>query len=124
MTMVARGPRKPYKSSGFAQAENGTGVLGFRILGFPLAGVILYSTRVYEPGIMTGAALPTITPVDMAGWAHTTRGLLAGVPRYGVFTRELFTPNTFSLAVQNGTAGDNGTAGGTLQQPVLGFMVG
>ena len=26
--------------------------------------------------------------------------------------------------VQNGTAGDNGTAGGTLNQPVLGFLVG
>ena len=26
--------------------------------------------------------------------------------------------------VQNGTAGDNGTAGGTLNQPVLGFLQG
>ena len=26
--------------------------------------------------------------------------------------------------VQNGTAGDHGTAGGTLTQPVLGFLVG
>ena len=26
--------------------------------------------------------------------------------------------------VQNSTAGDNGTAGGTLSQPVLGFLVG
>ena len=44
-----------------------------------------------------------------------------------VFTDELRPIGGFILAetiVQNGATGDNGTAGETLNQPVLGFLVG
>ena len=55
-----------------------------------------------------------------------------GTPRYGAASTSSQMNRGggmggFILAetlVQNGTAGDNGTAGGTSNQPVLGFVVG
>ena len=51
------------------------------------------------------------------GWAHCSQR----------FTDELRPRGGFILAetlVHNGIAGGNGTAGGTLNQPVLGFLLG
>ena len=72
---------------------------------------------------MRPAAGPRRDREDAAGWRQCdhTRPPLDLLPDES-WPREGFIPA--ETLVQNGTAGDNGTAGGTLHLPVLGFLVG